>query len=152
MDSVFEKLNLNPDGELISDCSTRTLAFCLKMDSADGYRKLRQLQENIAVAVCSKKSDWNALYVAEAILLSRGWFKVIFPGKIQRKRLAELMARFPAKIFTSSYRHVSPIYKGKVWDTWDCSKGKVTSMLAPLENSSKILRKLKAEKINYVLE
>ena len=119
-------LNLNPDGEDISDCSTRSLAYCLNED----YSKLRKLQNDLSVLLTGSKTDWNSHAVFESILQSRNWRKILFKKKIPRYKLAQIL-KGNIKIFTESYGHVAPIHNGKVIDTWNCTRGRVSSIFVP---------------------
>ena len=72
--------------------------------------------------------------------------------KIVRRKLAKMLEKVLVKVMTESYEHVSPIYKGKIYDTWDCSGGRVHALMFPLEESNKILQKLDENGIKYVLD
>ena len=150
--SYWRKLNLNPDKELVSDCTTRSLAFCLDKTSPKEYKALREKQTEISVAISGKKTDWNAHYVFESILRVNDFIKIIFIRKIPRWKLAEMLKELKVKIFSESYGHVSPIQNGKIYDTWDCTRGMVYSILIPRIESVAVLDLLKANKIEYVMD
>lgn len=149
MTKHFKKLNLNPSGDEISDCTTRALCFCLNKDD---YDAIRRKQDEIAVAVSGKKSDWQAYYVFESFLFSKGWLKIVFPKKIVRWKLAEMLKDHSVKLLTESYGHVSPIWKGFIWDTWDCSRGRVAGLMYPDKSQKELFKTLDVNNIQYVLD
>ena len=145
--SYLEKLNLNPDGKDISDCSTRSLCYCLKMD----YSELRKIQEDISVSASGSKRNWNSFPIFEAYLLIRGWDKITFMKKIPRYRLADLLKWPSVRILTESSNHVCPIHNGKVVDSWDSTRGRVSSIVFPENFKAQISRRLKSEGILFVV-
>lgn len=148
MKSYWKFLNLNPSGGIAPDCTTRTLAFCLGKD----YSEIKEHQIKISLAVSGRKSHWNAFYVLECILINSNWTRLVLVNKIVRRKLVEILEKVPVKVMTESYEHVSPIYKGKIYDTWDCSGGRVNTLMFPLEKSKKVLRKLDENNVQYVLD
>lgn len=136
--AYFEKLNLNPDGKDISDCSTRSLCYCLKMD----YSELRKMQEGISLAASGTKANWNSFPVLETIILIRNWDKATLVKKIPRYKLAGLLKWPNVRILTESSQHACPIHNGKVVDTWDSTRGRVSSIIFQEKYRSQILKRL----------
>lgn len=140
-------LNLNPDGKDTADCSTRSLAYCLNED----YSKLRKLQDDLSLLLTGSRSNWNSHAVFEPILMSRNWRKILFLRNIPRYKLAKtLMGK--VRIFTESYAHVAPIYNGKVMDTWDSTRGRVSSIFVPDRYLSQVCLRLEKNDIGYLLD
>lgn len=145
----MEITNLNPAGENISDCSTRSIVYCLGTD----YEKTREIQDKIALLLTELhgvKTYWNEYPVLEAIMVSRGWVKIMFRQKVLRYRLAQML-KSRIRIFTESSGHVAPIYDGKIVDTWDCSKGRVFSIIVPRRNLNSIASRLEENSVDFVV-
>ena len=118
-------------------CTTRCLFFC--MEEAFSYDSIRREQERLAEVHHTK---WNCEKAWGKFLTTHGFVKIELNKKIRRDRLAQRLKDIDARMCVHSSHHVSAIYKGDVYDSWDSRRGFADSLYVRKEHKSAVYEKL----------
>lgn len=103
---------------LKGDCTTRCLAYCLKMKYESVLRKQRAYAKKYG-CIFNDDDIWDR------IMLEKGWKRVHLPKKMVRYEFALMTSGLKYPIATSSSGHVCATFKGKVIDIWESQNGRV---------------------------
>lgn len=118
--AYFEYHNENPKGRKVGDCVQRACAFALNIP----WHTVLQEQCELALKIASTPS-FNDCYTK--YIEAKGGIKHKQPRKPDGKKYT--VKQFINKISDPSHKyivslagHLSVVYRGKVYDTWDCSE------------------------------
>lgn len=123
MEFKFEKYNANPFKKKTGDCVIRAICVALKEEWEDTYKGLFNTTMETGYSVSSKENY-------KEYLLRKGYKMEKMPKKENGKRYTvkefiEKIAKPNENYVINLANHLTCIEKGKLVDTWDCSRKSV---------------------------
>lgn len=113
-----------------NQCTTRAIFFCLEENIP--YDDIRKEQERNASVYRVFGARWNTKRGWEPCLLNRGYVRIVLKHTIRRDVLARML-KDCGRILTHSSHHCAAIMNGKVYDSWDSTRGRVDYVLVKQE-------------------
>lgn len=119
-----------PPCKFKNQCTTRAIFFCL--EEKIPYNNIRKEQERNAYRKYEYGARWNTRQGWEPCLINRGYVRIVLKHTIRRDVLARML-KDCGRILTHSSHHCAAIMNGKVYDSWDSTRGRVDYVLVKKE-------------------
>lgn len=115
----FHFHNANPKGKNKNDCVARAISVALGQSWETTIREMTEKGISIGAV-------FNEDSTIDAYLLEKGWTRCKEPRNSENKKITvkEFLNNHKKGIYIirAGSHHLSLIFNGRVWDTWDCSK------------------------------
>lgn len=112
---MFIEYNRNPNGDNIDDCVIRAISFCTNKPYWDVFDGLCEIADELKLEV-------NSFAVFNKYLTNNDYELREFHNKMTVKAVADMFAEYDEKIMLLVNDHVTSVYKGDTYDTWNCNR------------------------------
>lgn len=113
---AFKNVNLNPNGKIVGDCTTRAISYATNIP----YEEVRREQNTIA---WKTGIAWNCNRNYSQILKKSGYKYLIMDKKMTEASVALCLKHIKSPVVLHATRHLSIAHNGEIVDNWD-SRGK----------------------------